>query len=295
MQGSNQKITVFLAETSSDTKSLRSLLGNVLRKAGMDVISANYHDDLETFEEESKAKIAEADCSIHLIGNKFEPLEGTNVSETITHYHLHEAQKRNEQEDSLFKLFIWRPWSIGDHDLDTKQESFVNSVRNSIFNNMVFSNHDAPVLFVEDVRSIMQAEQSRSLNVNSTEIFFIYNELDEDSALQIIDLLEDIAEVEKLNIVQNSNRNYAEFVAQQIKKSRLAVVYFKRTADWAIPFVQQIWKKTGGASSNTNILFLGDGNYDVNKNKLFNAPKIISLVIAEELMPLEIKVQLDKQ
>ena len=50
----------------------------------------------------------------------------------------------------------------------------------------------------------------------------------------------------------------------------------------------------GGASSHTPILLIGDDEPDENMNKKFTAPKIISLIVAGDLIPLEIKVQYDK-
>ena len=74
----------------------------------------------------------------------------------------------------------------------------------------------------------------------------------------------------------------------------MAVVYFKESADWALPFAQQIWKKLGGAAAKTPILLIGDEDPDTNMNKKFKAPKVISLVMAGILIPLEIKVTYDK-
>ena len=100
--------------------------------------------------------------------------------------------------------------------------------------------------------------------------------------------------VEKLNIIQDSDMDYSELCFQQIGKAKLAVVYFKETSDWALPFVQQVWKKVGGASTNTPILLIGDENPDINKGKSFKAPKVVSLIVSGELIPLEIKMQYDK-
>ena len=104
----------------------------------------------------------------------------------------------------------------------------------------------------------------------------------------------DIVDVEKLNIIQDSDMDYSEYCSQQIGKSKLAVVYFKDTSDWALPFAQQIWKKVGGATSHTPILLIGDEDPNTNLSKKLKAPKIISLIVAGELIPLEIKVQYDK-
>ncbi|MCE9539401.1 MAG: hypothetical protein K8R85_09305, partial [Bacteroidetes bacterium] len=94
--------------------------------------------------------------------------------------------------------------------------------------------------------------------------------------------------------IQDSDTDYSDLCKQQISKSKLAVIYFKESADWALPFAQQVWKKIGGATSHTPILLIGDIDPHTNTNKKFNAPKVISLIVAGELIPLEIKIQYDK-
>jgi hypothetical protein len=159
---------------------------------------------------------------------------------------------------------------------------------------MVFSVHDSPVIFAEDVRNIMNTEAKVTYATKDTDIYFISNEIDEDAAAGILDLLNDIARTEKMNIIQNSEIDYSELASQQINRAKLTVIFFKRTADWALPFAQQIWKKIGGASSSANILLIGDGNHEINQNKIFDVPRVTSLIISEELIPLEIKAQYDK-
>ena len=94
--------------------------------------------------------------------------------------------------------------------------------------------------------------------------------------------------------MQDSDMNYSEYCSQQMKKSKLAVIYFKESADWALPFSQQVWKKVGGAMSKTPILLIGDDDPETNLNKKLKVPKIISLIVSGTLIPLEIKVQYDK-
>ncbi len=131
-------------------------------------------------------------------------------------------------------------------------------------------------------------------DVNPTDIFLIYNQLDEAEADAVTDLLADVVPLEKLNIIQDSGIDYAEYCRQQLEQSKLAVVYFKESADWALPFTKQIWQNSGGASSTTPILLIGDEEPETNANKMLKAPKVVSLIIAGELIPLEIKVQYDR-
>jgi hypothetical protein len=139
-----------------------------------------------------------------------------------------------------------------------------------------------------------EIEEKEVFKLNATDIFFICNQLDEKEANEISDLLSDIIPVERLSIIQDSEIDYSELCQQQIGKSKLAVVYFKESGDWAIPFVQQVWKKIGGASSHIPILLIGDEEPDSNSTKIFKAPKVLSLVVAGELIPLEIKIEFDR-
>jgi hypothetical protein len=159
---------------------------------------------------------------------------------------------------------------------------------------MVFSNAASAIQLTDDIRSLMEFKEQVTFDLNSTDIFLISNQLDENEANEIIDMLSDIVPVEKLNIIQDSDVDYSELCKQQISKSKLAVIYFKESADWALPFAQQVWKKIGGATTHTPILLIGDEDPDTNSNKKFNAPKVISMIVAGELIPLEIKVNYDK-
>jgi hypothetical protein len=107
-------------------------------------------------------------------------------------------------------------------------------------------------------------------------------------------MLSDIIPVEKLTIMQDSDNDYGDLSVRSINNSKLAVVFFKESAEWAIPFVQQIWKKAGGASCAAPILLIGTDDPGTNMNKKFSAPKVISMIVNNDLVPLEIKMQYDK-
>jgi len=221
---------------------------------------------------------------LHIIGNTY----SSNSEEQLDLAKKHILEKEN------FKIFIWQPVSIANRINTIEQENFVNSLRNGISMNMIYANHESPVLLVEDIRSIMQYENKHNYNLKQTEIFFIYNEIDEDAVKNITDLLGDIVSMQLLSIVLNSEKDYSEYVAQQIEKASLTVIFFKRTTRWALPFVQQVWKKIGGASSKSKIILIGDANHEQNNDLNFTIPNIEFLKVAEELIPLEVKVQYDK-
>lgn len=278
-------ITVFLSLCGENQLPIRNELSSVLSSAGLKVIPSENNNSL------IQQGLAEANCSVHILFPDHAPVMegGTSLSK----FQFFEAKKKLET-DPAFRMIIWLPPTTDILSVEQAQLNFINEVRNNISKNMVFSNAASSIQLTDDIRSLMDVKEQEIFNVNATDIFLISNQLDETDANDIIDMLSDIVPVEKLSIVQDSDMDYSEFCSQQIGKSKLAVVYFKESADWALPFAQQVWKKIGGASSHTPILLIGDEDPETNMNKKFKAPKVISLIIAGELIPLEIKVNFDK-
>ena len=288
----NPNGTVFLSLCYDEPRSQsgRDELSSVLQRAGMTVVS-----EQDLFMEGNLPSISEhlsgSDCSIHILFPQYLPVTDSGIS--VSKFHFLEAKKHLALNPD-FKIFVWQPPSTDILNIESSQMGFINEVKNNISKNMVYSNAISPIQLADDIRSLMEKKEQVSFDLNSTDIFLISNQLDENEANEIIDMLSDIVPVEKLNIIQDSDTDYSELCKQQISKSKLAVIYFKESADWALPFAQQVWKKIGGATTHTPILLIGDIDPDTNMNKKFNAPKVISLIVAGELIPLEIKIQYDK-
>ena len=282
---------VYLAHTETENQEQRTMLFNMIQKAGMNVFPSDTVFNSE-FMNATEDSIDQSDCVLIILGNQYGEL--LNIySSSITEYQYKLARKKLET-NANFKIFFW---NISNQELlknDFRQSSFIQEIRSELIEGMQFSNVSSPVQLVDDLRIALVKTQKVDFDIKSTDVFVVHNELDEDSAAEIIDMLSDIIPVEKMNIIQDSDHDYSEYCAQQIGKSKLAVIYFKESGDWALPFVQQIWKKVGGASSHTPILLIGDEDPDTNMNKKFKAPKVVSLIVSGELIPLEIKVQYDK-
>ena len=273
---------------------LREHLIKVLSRAGMEVLfperKAFYSGNGP--ENQTRDLIYAADCSIHLIGKESIYI-AQNTESTSIEEELSIARERINNEWREFKIFIWYPYDILSDDDSREQDAFISNIRQGIVQNMIFSNRESVVSFVEDIRSVMYSGKPVEFDIEKTELFFIYNSLDFESANEIIYLVSDIIQVKKLEIVLSADVDYAELVAQQIRKSQLAVIYYKNTSDWSLPFVQQVWKKVGGASSGIPILFIGDANVEANEEINFEAPRVISRKVPHEIIPIEIKVQFD--
>ncbi|MBI4649075.1 MAG: hypothetical protein HY738_21415 [Bacteroidia bacterium] len=286
-------IKVFLPWTTTD-ELYRIELVNVLQKAGMVVVpNGPLPADEIDFMTEVKKALEIANCSVHILSISYGRTISFDRNISYSKYQFFEAKKKL-RTDKNFKMFVWYPPFAINMPKEPQQEDFINEIRYNIETNMSFSDVSSPIHLVDDIRSMLDYREGQKFDISDAEIFLMFNQIDEPQAEEIIDLLSDIVDVEKLNIIQDSDFNYSEFCTQQIGRSKLAVVYFKETAVWALPFVQQVWKKVGGASSKTPILLIGDENPETNRNKIFKAPKVISLIIAGEIIPLEIKVQYDK-
>lgn len=279
-------VKVFLSQCLPQNKEQRSELAAVLKKAGMFLIPEEEQIDvIDVISEQSLYYFLSAsNCSVHILFPEYSDLAKQQLVVAQKHFLINPD----------FKIFVWLPPSTDMFNTDAEQLHFINEVKNNIAKNMMFSNASSPIQLVDDIRSAMETKSVISFDLNSTDIFMMSNQLDEAEANEIIDLLSDIVPVEKLNIIQDSETDYSELCKQQIPKSRLAVIYFKESADWALPFAQQVWKKIGGATTHTPILLIGDTDPDTNTDKKFSAPKVISLIVEGALIPLEIKVQYDK-
>ena len=283
--------TVFLSLCSEGESPLRDELANVLQRAGIKILPSPGTSVVPNNAEITQL-LSSATCSVHIIFPHYSIMPN-DPTRSLSAFQFEEG-KKILQLNPAFKMFVWLPPSTTAQQIDPQQTAFINEVRNNISRNMVFSNAASPLQLVDDIRSAMERTEEKILDLNQTDIFLVSNQLDENEANEIIDMLSDIVPVERLNIIQDSDTDYSELCKQQIAKSKLAVIYFKESGDWALPFAQQVWKKIGGATSHTPILLIGDDDPETNLNKKFKAPKVISMIIAGQLIPLEIKVQFDK-
>lgn len=273
---------IFIANTAPDCAGLREELTVVLQRAGATIL--NLPDAGEPLENE----LSKAQCAIFILGKKYGDSISSDPEVSCVKHQFLEAIKYFKSSDS-FKLVVWTPPIITKKETDLRQVDFINEVRNNIIKNMIFSNTNSAINLVDDIRDLLEKDVKPDYGVKNTDIFLVFNELDESEAGEIIGILDGIIPLEKMNIIQDSKMNYSEFCSQQIGKSKLAVIYFKNSGDWALPFAQQIWKKIGGVSSHTPILLIGDEDPDTNQTKKLKAPKVISMIVDGKLIPVEIK------
>lgn len=216
-------------------------------------------------------------------GRRFESDEEVSFPQ----FQFLEARKRLDN-DADFNSFIWL-YPEGNQSIKPAQQNFIKYIRNNITRNMMFSNSAGAMQLVDDMRIVMMKNESEVFDAKDTDIFFIFNQQDEQDAKIVTDKLSLEYPVEIMNIMPDSADQYREISSQQIPKSKLAVVYFKYAADWALPFIKQIWKEVGGASSPTPLFLVGENDPPTNLARMFKAPKVVSNIVPKEEVPKEVK------
>ncbi|MCY7309869.1 MAG: adenylate/guanylate cyclase domain-containing protein, partial [Chitinophagaceae bacterium] len=254
-----QRPNIYLAWTSNDLKESREEMAIILQKAGFNVLpSVDCPADDETFKEKTAEEIQKCVCSLHMLSGEFGRRFESDEEISFPQYQFLEAKKKIDAAAD-FNVFVWQ---LPENSISIKpaQQNFIKHIRNNITRNMMFSNSQGPMQLVDDMRVVMMKQDATVYDSKDTDIFFIFNQQDELEANIIIDKLSLEFPVETMNILPDGEDSYREMTSQQIPKSKLAVVYFKYAADWALPFIKQIWKQVGGASSPTPMFLVGEDN-----------------------------------
>ena len=284
-----QKPSIYLSWTSNDLKEQREELSIVLQKAGFNVLpSTDCPADDELFKKKVAEAIQQCSCSLHMLSGEFGRRFEQNDDMSFPQFQFLEAKKMVEATGAEFNSFVWMVPETEDK-MKPAQQEFIKYIRNNITKNMMFSNSPGPMQLVDDIRVVMMKQDVTVYDSKDTDIFFIFNQQDEESAKVITDKLSTEYPVEIMNILPDGEDEYREISSQQIPKSKLAVVYFKYAGDWALPFIKQIWKQVGGASSPTHMFLVGEDDPYSNKARNFKAPKVVSTIIPKENIPTEVK------
>jgi hypothetical protein len=272
-----QRPNIYLAWTSNDLKESREEMAIILQKAGFNVLpTVDCPADDETFKQKTAEEMKRCVCSLHMLSGEFM-----------------EAKNKIGATGSDFNVFVWQSPN-SESSVKPAQQNFIKYIRNNITRNMMFSNSQGPMQLVDDMRVVMMKQDAKVYDSKDTDIYFIFNQQDEQEAMLIVDELSLEYPVETLNILPEGEDSYREMSSQQIPKSKLAVVYFKYAADWALPFIKQIWKQVGGASSPTPMFLVGESDPQSNLARNFRAPRVTSSIVPKETIPMEVKKEYSK-
>lgn len=278
----NNKFAVFLAAVSPDMEDTRQELVYVLQNAGINPVDGQTVAD-DSLDETLQA----ADCSIHLLGASDIYSEDGEGFNTLAGKQFRRAKQLCGKD---FKMLIWNPAGV-----INAQNVYINNIRRDIVENTFYTDKPSPIIFVEDIRNIMNVKQQESRHHEPADIFFLYNELDNDTASGVYNMLKDFQQVEKLGISMSSDVDYNTYISEQLAESKIGVVYYNYAGDWAVPFARQIWKDSGGNSSKTPLYITGNSEH-AKEEDLTVFKGIMDSTINEQLrIPLDIKVFLDKK
>ena len=274
-----QSIKVFLADVTDGMQKLRSEVKNILIRAGIEVIDPLDNTDLE------KQMLA-ADCSMHILGSDNIIDNDSPVYDTPSAVQYRTARSIN---NAKYKMFLWNPSGVINDN-----NSYINDIRRDIDDNTIYSDITSPIVFVEELRTIMNVKPAAKANTQSYDMLFIYNSLDRDSAKEVSNLLSDLHTVSDLEINAGADTDYTELISNQLPLCRLGIIYYDYATDWAPSFAQQVWKQIGGNSSSTPIFVAGNSNH-ADETQLKPLKKLMPYTINEKnIIPLEIKIYYDK-
>jgi len=284
-----QRPNIYLAWTSNDLKESREEMAIILNKAGFNVLpSIDCPADDETFKKRAAEEMQKCICSLHMLSGEFGRRFESDDETSFPQHQFLEAKKLVDTPGNDFNVFVWLD-PESSKTVKPSQQNFIKYIRNNITRNMMFSNSQGPMQLVDDIRVVMMKQDATVYDSKDTDIFFIFNQQDEQEAQHIIETLSLEFPVETMNILPDGEDSYREMSSQQIPRSKLAVVYFKYAADWALPFIKQIWKQVGGASSPTPMFLVGEDDPYSNMARNFKAPRVISTIAPKENIPAEVK------
>ena len=280
----NRSFTVFLADAAPEMSDARQELKYVLAKAGIESI-----DGEGMLSDDANRMIDGADCSIHILGTTdiYTPGGSGYNSPAGVQYRIAKSLC-----GAKFKMFLWNPDETAGSN--NSIVPFINDIRRDIIENTIYCAKPSPIIFVEDLRTIMNVKQEAETKCEPSDIFFMYNELDGESASGIFNMLRDVQKVTRLPLSMSSDLDYNTYIREQLAHSKIGVVYYNFAEDWAVSFARQVWKDTGGNSSQTPLLVAGNSEHaNPKEQRVFDG--IMACTVDEQLrIPLDIKVFLDK-
>ncbi|MCS7073208.1 MAG: hypothetical protein NZ108_01950, partial [Bacteroidia bacterium] len=245
----------------------------------MDVLPSGERPEQEfEFLEAVQNGLKRADCSIHILANEYGPVLQSNRFKSITRYQYESATELSYETKGNFKRFIWHLPDETKPLQDTQQE-FINQIQNAISKDMMFTSVPSATQLVEDIRAFLYQKQISLQESKEYDIAFISNIQDAGDCYELIEKLSENQKVQTLTVIPENESNYREEALHLLRRSRLLVVYFKETTDWALAFAKQIWKSSNGASGPTPILLIGEDEPRRNRFLKFNAPQLKLVVV----------------
>ena len=277
---------VYLAWAGEDVKEKRDILAFMLEKAGMDVFpKGNIPLEEDEFKEVVVDALSVTECYIHVLGANYGNALPSNPEISLPLYQYEKATLKSKETAGKYKRFVWNLPSENTQ-IEEKQYEFIQNIQNTLTRDIMFTGVANPAQFVDDIRSYLQKEEQVVSFTKEYDYCFLYNIQDAADCYQIIENASEDHRITTLTVVPENEIDYRNQAITQIRKSRMAIVYFKECADWAIAFIKQVWKLSGGASANTPILMVGEDEPRRNRFLRFQAPLLkLQVLSRNQILP----------
>jgi len=274
-----QRIKVFLAYAPADIADVRDQLGVMLQKAGFDVLGLGQKPaDESALLYEVDKQLAQADCSMHVLGGEYGVLMTDDSRVSQAKYQFERSTNRSLKTNGQFKRLVWAA-PLDGRVLELEQQDFLTAIQNNLSPDVMFTNVNNAAQFIEDARTFLSTTTAEQTVVKEFDMAFISNVQDAGDCYMTVEKLGEEFKLDTLTVVPESLAENRQKAVDMIRRSKLAVVYFKEASDWAVSFVKQIWKEIGGASAKTPFLLIGEDEPRRNRFLNFEGPEIKLAVV----------------
>lgn len=281
LQEGDTRWRIFLTWVTPDIEDRREQMRVMLEKAGMDVFPAEPMPETEAeFKQLVDQYLAKADASLTLLGGAYgEAMTEGGISRT--HYQYDLATATSKKRQGKFKRLFWN-FPLEGLLLEGDQQRFINDVQNNLTSDVMFTTVNNGAQLIEDIRVFLERDTRVRQVVKEYDMAFIANVADAADCYHVIEKLSEELKLKTLTVVPENDQDYRAEAAEMILKSKLTVVFFKDSSDWAISFVKQLWKHVGGASTETPFLLIGEDEPRRNRFIRFKAPQTQLIVVPKE-------------
>jgi len=278
-----KKNPVFLAWVTPELDTIRTQLQFMLEKAGFDVYPKVSEPSLEPEFVEHVAKALEiSECSIHLLGAQFGRTIKGDPYTSLAKYQYENAGIMSKRTSGKFKRFVWN-YPLKDVVVQEQQALLIDQILNSLSDDVIFTNTNSSAQFIDDLIATLDSINKEEILVKKEyDISFISNVQDAGDCYEIVEKLNENYKLSTLTVVPEQNLDYRTEAIKMLRKAKMTIVFFKESSDWALAFVKQVWKLSGGASNNTPILLIGEDEPRRNRFIKFKAPQLLLSVSKKE-------------
>lgn len=197
---------------------------------------------------------------------------------------IDQLQKLSEQN----KVYIW-----GDSRMNSEYSSEMDRMVNTVLNdNIHYIKTHSLIRLVEDVRLLEESDATKKIKQDRSDVLLIYNSYDKSNMEMVSQLLREVLKMKELCYDQDGKFDFHSELENSLPFCDMIVLVYFNESSWAGQFLPELWKLSGGGSSERPILVVSDKeSADIRKDllnvKLVNAPL--------PMIPLEIKMQFDKK